>query len=943
MGRPWVRNLILVLCFGAAAAAGYLVSARVGSEALRREVQVQLGRLLLGEVQIGRARLVIRGGLFLEGDRVGVYPRENIPRRPKLFASHVSAELDTFALITGRFALASLTVDDLVFEIDRSVEGRFSPTPLERLQEAHLEQMPEGMERNLDLLNAFEAVTRTLLERPIVARTVEVRRGRVYFLDQSAVGRVGEPLQLSMHHINGRLVHHWPSNEAELTLDGLLQEEGEAATPIHAEGHRRRGEALTLSLSSDGFRLSVFDHYLASGDGGNSIAGIVSGEVRYETRALGHGQVDIGMTVNEFDTTINVRRGHFVIQRPSLELEARIEIHPGRVRLESARLETQGMELDLRATIERPLGLASRMRIETEVGGLDLDEVNEIARSLPGEDGQTLENLLEGVLGGRIDRIGGGGIAPLADWQALLLGELLRLPPGFTLSADLANIRVSTGGGDSLERLAGHVEISGDRLSFSNATALFKDEPLPTLNLTLDGVSSLFRPGAGTALVTRSVDPLPGVDTLWKVLERNPDAKRPEEPTVFVLRLDHVEHPMFRWPIRDARVRITPNETGALLEIEDGFWSNAPISGDALWTAEGEQALDIQLRLAPPPPTAAETASAADLSGPDDAFDGEGIAVDPDPAPAKDGWAAGRFEINAIADAPLPLRSLHGEFALRARSLHLTRVRADLDPEGKLVGSASFDLGSPDEVAISTRITINGSTVNDVGVALGMPEGFATGRLHISGRLDGALRAGEPILSDLQGSLTLDARDGEIRRDELPLVLALAQATAGYNSFADRSAVAYEAVTAILTVDRGRISCEDLRVEGPLRVYGSGWIDAINPPYPVEGLVGIFLFRGAGQLMETVPLVKAILPGSERGLVGAYYMVNGSFDAPKISPLRGKTIAEDLPGVLTAPFKVLQALLGGGGGKAGSSKAQRAPKAGAPSKSKPPTSSEKAN
>jgi hypothetical protein len=209
--------------------------------------------------------------------------------------------------------------------------------------------------------------------------------------------------------------------------------------------------------------------------------------------------------------------------------------------------------------------------------------------------------------------------------------------------------------------------------------------------------------------------------------------------------------------------------------------------------------------------------------------------------------------------------------------------------------------------------------VNDVGVAMGMPDGFATGRVQISGRLDGALHPGEAILSDLQGDVTLDARNGEIRRDELPLVLAIAQATAGYNSYASRSAVAYEAVTAHATLDRGLIACDDFRVEGPLRVYGSGWVDSVNPPHEIEGLVGVFLFRGAGQLMETVPLVKAILPGSERGLVGAYYTVKGRFDAPEVKALPGKSIAEDLPGVLAAPFKVLQALLGSRNDEEGSS------------------------
>jgi hypothetical protein len=80
----------------------------------------------------------------------------------------------------------------------------------------------------------------------------------------------------------------------------------------------------------------------------------------------------------------------------------------------------------------------------------------------------------------------------------------------------------------------------------------------------------------------------------------------------------------------------------------------------------------------------------------------------------------------------------------------------------------------------------------------------------------------------------------------------------------------------------------------------------------MEGVLGVFLFRGAGTLMETLPLVKVILPGSEKGLVGAYFNVSGEVGEPVLLALPGKSLAEDLPGVLSAPLKILQALLGDG-------------------------------
>jgi hypothetical protein len=76
--------------------------------------------------------------------------------------------------------------------------------------------------------------------------------------------------------------------------------------------------------------------------------------------------------------------------------------------------------------------------------------------------------------------------------------------------------------------------------------------------------------------------------------------------------------------------------------------------------------------------------------------------------------------------------------------------------------------------------------------------------------------------------------------------------------------------------------------------------------------VGLFLFRSAGQIMETIPLVKAFLPGSEKGLMGAYFEVTGPFEGPRVRALKGRTVEEDLPDVLAAPYQILRSILGRG-------------------------------
>ena len=63
---------------------------------------------------------------------------------------------------------------------------------------------------------------------------------------------------------------------------------------------------------------------------------------------------------------------------------------------------------------------------------------------------------------------------------------------------------------------------------------------------------------------------------------------------------------------------------------------------------------------------------------------------------------------------------------------------------------------------------------------------------------------------------------------------------------------------------------------------------------------------------RSIPLVKAILPGSEKGLMGAYFQVSGPFEEPSVDALAGKSLAEDLPDVLEAPYQILRTILSGG-------------------------------
>ena len=62
-------------------------------------------------------------------------------------------------------------------------------------------------------------------------------------------------------------------------------------------------------------------------------------------------------------------------------------------------------------------------------------------------------------------------------------------------------------------------------------------------------------------------------------------------------------------------------------------------------------------------------------------------------------------------------------------------------------------------------------------------------------------------------------------------------------------------------------------------VHRAGHLDPLRTEPDNELIVAIFLFRQANALLEGLPVVRMLLPGSQKGLIGAYFEVTGEFSS----------------------------------------------------------------
>jgi hypothetical protein len=888
--RALIPLLTAIALFVAAGAVGYFTSFRLGQRILRQEAVQQLATLLHGEVSIDRVRLVIHLGVRLEGENVRAYPG---PGGHALEARQVVADVDVLSLLLGRFRLRRLWVQGAHIRIERNAAGEWSPYPIAALDRLRSSRPRGDPEPALGPPRAFESVTRFLLERARIASLVELRDGSATLVDWMPRGARATPVTLRFDEFQGSLDHRWLSRDQELRLRGSMVGDSDERTRIEAEGQQLAAGGFRLTLAATDLDLELFRPYAQLIGPEADLSGQLSGVLSFETPAPGSGVVEADWMLSEFAAGLPRGGSRARIESPGSQVEARLEIHPGRVRLSGAKIRGQAVEVDISGVIERPLRESSMARLTVALRDAELELVRRFIDSLPPSDRDPLMQMLERVESGRIARIGGNGTTRLAEWRRLFAGELAVLPAGFTIGAEVDGLSAAIAETDRLTELRGSVEWSGDRISMREISSSWNETPLPTTDIVVEGVSHLFEAPEEVRRLRQGARPLPGLGALIQVLrELGSGEEGPSQAPPIHLEIDEIHHPALRWPVEEASLSIEPIERGVQMTVARGKLSGAPIQGEAVWLREPEQRLSLSLEAHPWVPEEEKEPVA--------------LAGDLPPTRSLDEWASGRFRVSPAEGDSLGFTSFSGHFALRLSTLLLSEVRAELEPTGWLEGHAAIELDQPEQFSPALSLHLVDGDLSRLFGTFGLPPELATGRLKLAGSLEGVVHPGTPVLSNLAGFASLVAVDGELRK-KLPLVLAMAQATEGFNPFAAREAVSFETIESVLRFEGGIVSTEEFMLEGPMRVFASGELDLSQSSGQVDAVVGVFLFRQADRVLGNLPLVKNLI--SDKGMVGAYFELTGPLEDPKAKALPGKTLSESMPSVIKAPFKVLQFLL----------------------------------
>ncbi len=889
--RLWLGLAILL----AAAVAGFFAAQELSAQRLRTELEERLTELLDGTVEVGELRLAVGLGLRLEGTDVRAWTDGG---EAALQIDRVTAWIDPFAHLTGRLRLRRLEIEGARLRIVRGPDGRWAPPLLEAEAEP-----PDARRRHpdelLSPLIALEGIARFVLTQWLVADTVVVRGGRIELLDAAPLGGgiAAIPHQLVLDGIEGRLRRRLLGAHRLEMRASLLDKEGQRGS-LELRGSRSPTGALRLAIAATHLELEALDPYLPAVHPDAHLKGTVSGTVVFRAPSPGTGELEVDLIGYDMrsEVPLAARERLGPLESSRIEISGTLEISPQYVRLDSGTFAGDLLDLQLDGIVQRPLHADSRAQLSLAMRDVTPAQVRHLVGWLPEVEREEAESIVANLENGRLLLLRTGGSATLSDWQAFLAGRTRQLPMAFVLDVVLADTTLRVGESDRIENLNGRLWWAGDRLEVRNVRAQLNGSPLPSLDLTVDGVSHFFAVDPAARELASGALPLVGLRPLWELLRSEPeDSDAPAMQPTVRLEIERLEHPMFLWPIADLQAVVEPLPDGIRIETSGGTWAGVPIHGEAEWLFEPSERVRAHLTAEAP--------------------------VEPVAAPeASDGWARGHLEVGAISEGRWRHRLARARFSASEGTVFLRDGQILLDPFGRVAASGSLDLTHEDAVPVELSFALTGGDLSSIADWLGLPRALATGQADLFGSFDGSLQPEVRPLNTLNGLLRVEARDGTIRR-ATPAVVAVALASEVFNPFANHQQVRFDRVETLLEFVDGRMSTDSFTLDGPdVRAFAKGGVDLARPPHEVDAEVALFLFRQVDWVIEKIPILNLLLLGPNENLIAAHFNLSGPWGDPeaKLIPLRslatgpGSIVFRSVPALVLRGIEAIDSLFSGG-------------------------------
>jgi hypothetical protein len=870
--RGWLRTLLVALLLATALAAGLLAAGRLGGERVRASAERSLAATVGSPVRLASAQLRVgRRGPAFEARGLEAFAGGS---GPALRVERVSARIDPLALMLGQVQLRRLVLSGAELHLERDAEGRIGPDSLTRALERRGADEPKrpALERLRRVGGAARNVLKgplPLLRASLAALEIEVRRARIVLVD----ARSGT--SLALEDLDGDLAQRGRSRALRVAASGrLVDAEGECGW-ITLEALRNAQTSPRLRLEVHHLDLRAFGPQLAALHPQVRLSGVARGRAELLLEEGADPLLDLDLRLRNARLRIPRAGGGepLALSGASAAARAALQLAPRRLRLLEAELDLDGTLIRAEGVVERPLRPSARARLELQTRDVDLVAARDAAQLLPDDWEERLAGPLELVSKGHVDRLELVGTATLAEWSQAFDPEAAGLSVAVTGTAHLEDVALRVGEGEPLEGLTGSVTLSGDRIEIRDTGS---SRELPELDLVVEGLEHLMTQGRRDP---RPRGELPGLTTLAELIRGVTSGEEDDDGATRVgrgeLRIDWLSHPWVGFPLEAVRVEVQPGSAQGFSFDARGRWGGlsarangayraaAPAGPDA---ASGRPRVELRVEVdrpdaAPPPSQSPEAFLIASLD-----------------------LAGGRFQ-------RVPLARTQAALQGRGQRIELREGWIELVAGGSIETRARLDLAEAGAIPAELDIVMRSADLAALSPVFGLEPGDLAGALDATAHAEGMFQPGRPLLDELVGRASLEARDGEIRR-RAPLAASLGGSEDQVERVEPDRPLPFERLRGTLALSDGVLETESLVLENDrVRIVAAGSVRISGETHEVAAVVALFPHNAVDAIVGRVPIVGWILQGPDGRLIGRYLEVTGPWDAPRVERIQGRFVA----------------------------------------------------
>ena len=433
-------------------------------------------------------------------------------------------------------------------------------------------------------------------------------------------------------------------------------------------------------------------------------------------------------------------------------------------------------------------------------------------------------------------------------------------PEELTISANIqGGVYQPKPGVAPLEDLSVDVRIEGNRLLLADLRMKREGKPLPTMQITVDGMHRLVRlPPDERRTPEGPGGPIPGLGALFASIRS--EEERDPEPVLELQDL-RVAYPGFVLPFRDADATLRFPDGNLLVERARGVLGGAPAVVRAFWDrSAGGLTVDISYEDGDAPPLVETT------------------------LPPSNAWFDCRFSMDTIFLGRWRLDGVNGRFHGAGPTVELQDVTARL-ANGDLVAQGYVDLREESAAPFGFVLDLEKAEAAGVATEIGMQAGTLDGSLAAEGSFVGRLVPARSVFEDADVRLRTTIRDGTLGNTPRTVALARLASPLGWTGLFGRR-LPYDEIQASFSIRNGLLRTPDFALTGPeLRALAAGEIDLLDDDLQTDMVIALLFLQTIDSVLERVPFVGSWVLGQDRNLVALYFQLDGPWEAPRGRPL----------------------------------------------------------